>query len=152
MFLFNLVPICVRYILFVSLIVLLVAMFSKWSGSPKKSSAMLPKDAIRKIIDTANEYTNTGKKEKDPIVELMHSSYALASLKSARRLMTSKRLQRLTKCMDIDEWSRKLRGSQQRCIGMIQSKTNAKTVSKKTTNNKKTTQGRRKIVTSSYHK
>ena len=120
MFLFNFIPTTVRYVAFVCLCVIIVSVMSKWADSPVSHKSRLPKDGIKKIVETAAEYTNVGKQDSNPIVELMHTSYALAAVKSACRLMSASKLQRLTKCMDIDEWTRTLRGRQQRCVATLQ--------------------------------
>lgn len=82
-----------RYALVVMLLILVVVLLSKWSGSETvvvgKRGAQTPKLArvdVEKLVKTAKKWSRQSEQDVNPVAALVHATYAVAYIDAARTM------------------------------------------------------------------
>ncbi len=119
-----------RYALLVMLIILVIVLLSKWSGTKdskanvedKEDSPQVSKNLSRatnsqvaSLVANALSWKQKSDMDQDPRAALMHSTYATAYLDAARTLSSDSEISRKNQ-INVDEVSQSLQQRQQQSI------------------------------------
>ena len=85
-----------RITLLILFSVILIAILSKWTGSNNPKYSQRFTRQMNRIVQQANKWHTTSKQDGEPILQLIHSNYALAYANVARALASDETIQQMS--------------------------------------------------------
>ena len=104
-----------RYGLLVILVVLLIAVLSRWSAKPSGKYSPQVAQSVRKMVKEAARWSTVSEQDSNAMLKLLHATYAVAYLNVARTMAGDKDIEALAK-VRIDELMNKLKARHQKAI------------------------------------
>lgn len=87
----------IQFALFGIVIVVTLALFSKWSDNNDDRMTTTDINSIKYLVKRATQYQIESKQDINPIVSLMHSANAIACINAARSIATDAQIVRITR-------------------------------------------------------
>lgn len=91
-----------KYGLGAVVLVLVLSLFSKWTDSEVKRYSPKCINQIKRLVRHSAQYATIANQDKDPLIALMHTNFALAYANSAKNLIPSKEIERIAN-VNLDE-------------------------------------------------